>query len=194
MVNARSLSLDAGISRAAFLAAFLFALLTSGSLVCERLAHGHSAFSWLCSVAVTAGALVLLASVNTLAAHSRRAVRRSKAVFCAQSLGIAAAIGFVHLALVALGDGEQLVERPAQLVNDLVLAAATLGFAWSLVAPARRLRIFLPVLSFGLLAAYTFTMRCWHFDPFPGLEVQHYVIGQVLSTSAGLLLFHLFGS
>src|SRR6185295_9630079 len=98
-----------------------------------------------------------------------------------------AAIAFVHLALVALSNGERLVERPAQLVNDLVLAAATLGFAWSLIAPGRRLRAFLPLLCFGVLTAYTFTMRSWHFDPFPGLDVQHYVVGQVLSTSAGLL-------
>ena len=183
--------LDAGASRGSFLAAFLFALLTSGSLVCERLARGHSSCSWLCSLAVTAGALLLLASANAPAIQSSRSVvRRSEAVFCAQSLGIAAAIAFVHLALVALSDGERLVEQPAQLINDLVLAAATLGFAWSIATPARRLRTLSPLLSFGLLAAYTCTKRSWHLDPFPGFAVQHYVVGQVLSTSAGLLLFH----
>ena len=192
MVTSASLDGRSGVFRPAFLAAFFFALLSSISVICERLAQGRSALGWLCSIAVIAGAVVLILSENRPRAdRDRRREGRPTAVLSGHLLGSLAAVSLVHLAVLGIF-ADRLVERPAQLVNDGVLVAATLGFVWSFVSRNRVVRLILPLLSYGLLAGYVATMTSWHLDPFPGLDVQHYVVGQVVSTSAALLIYYFF--
>lgn len=103
------------------------------------------------------------------------------------------AIAVVHLAISALARGGRLAERPAQVVNDVVLVLTTLGLIWSFVSRLQIARCALPLASFGALGGYAASMGSWHVDPFPGLPVQHFVVQQVLSTSAALLIFFFAG-
>lgn len=182
-----------GIARAAYLAGFVVALLASGSLICERLAEGHSPLGWFGTLAVTASAILLVASGKPLL--SLREIHRSHfpGLVGAHLLGIATGILLVHVVATQIPNSEHLIERPAQFVNDLVLASTTLALVWSFVAHTRVMRTLLPLLSVGLLAAYAMTMANWHLDPFPGFEVQRYVLGQAFSIGSGLLLFHWIG-
>lgn len=181
--------LDAEFSRAAFLTSFCFALVSSGSLLCVRLAEGHPAFSWLCSLAVTAGALLVVVAAKTSGVRTAVRVRRAPLVWRAHLWGAALAIALVHLAILIAPAGGHLTERPAQVVNDAVLIVATLGLVWSFVFRPQLVRSVLPLLSFGVLGGYAASMGSWHVDPFPGLQVQHFVVRQVFSTSAALLVF-----
>jgi hypothetical protein len=180
--------------RAAFIAAFLFSACVCVSLVCERLAHGPSAVGLLWSLAVTLGAAALVILGNgfgTEPAGFATSLRRLPAVLCAHLLGIASAIALVHLAMLYFAAQASLAESPAQLVNDGVLIVALLCLVWSYAARSRVARAALPILSFALVGGYALSKAAWHVDPFPGFEVQSYVVGQVLATAAALLGYYL---
>ncbi|MFT3709255.1 MAG: hypothetical protein QM817_16570 [Archangium sp.] len=172
--------LDRGDSRVAFVTAFFFALLASGSVVCARLSEANTPFAVLASVAVTVGAVMLVVTGRS---------PRAPVIITAHVSGAIVALLAVHLAIALFLAGEPLIERPAQLMNDAVLVLTTLGFVWSFVTRHRVMRVVLPIASCALLGAYAASMVRWHLDPFPGLRVQHFVVGQVVSTSIALLVF-----
>jgi hypothetical protein len=130
------------------------ATLVSGGILEERLSGGSV------NVGLVVNALMTLMAIVTLSVIERRGVR-SVRVLVLQVAGAAVGILAVHLAL-RLGfitGAAWLVEKPAQLMNDVVAVAATLAVAW---ACARGLssRLLLAVLV--LLTAYRATARLWH--------------------------------
>lgn len=161
----------------AFSAGFLFASAACASLVVARWTHGDGTLAWLTTMALMAGALVLLSSTSI----------GSSGLVAAQLLGVAGAIVVTHL-LIGRWDAERLVEGPAQLVNDAVLTLTILSLVWSFRAPRARGRAGTALFSFLTVGGYALTAPWWHMDPFPGDGVQHIVVEQVLATATGLFV------
>jgi hypothetical protein len=157
------------------------ATLVSGGILEERLSGGSV------NVGLVVNALMTLMAIVTLSVIERRGVR-SVRVLVLQVAGAAVGILAVHLAL-RLGfitGAAWLVEKPAQLMNDVVAVAATLAVAW---ACARGLssRLLLAVLV--LLTAYRATARLWHLDAPPAafhVTVQDLIVAQLVAVALAL--------
>jgi hypothetical protein len=162
----------------------LLATLVSGGILEERLSGGSA------NVGIVVNALMTIMAILTLGLIERGGVR-SVRVLVLQVAGAAVGIAAVHLALRFgwIPGAAWLVERPAQLMNDVVAVAATLAVAW---ACARGLssRILLAVLV--LLTAYRATARLWHLDAPPSafhVTVQDLVVAQLVAVALALGIY-----
>jgi hypothetical protein len=169
---------------ATFLPSVLLATLVSGGILEERLSGGSA------NVGIVVNALMTIMAILTLGLIERGGVR-SVRVLVLQVAGAAVGIAAVHLALRFgwIPGAAWLVERPAQLMNDVVAVAATLAVAW---ACARGLssRILLAVLV--LLTAYRATARLWHLDAPPSafhVTVQDLVVAQLVAVALALGIY-----
>ncbi|NUP10857.1 MAG: hypothetical protein HOW73_32840 [Polyangiaceae bacterium] len=189
-----SLTFDRSTWRAGYGVSFVLTLLASCTLVGERITQGELSVAWLCSALLTFVAIVCVQSIDRSPTSPAASARSKGRVVAAHALGAASAIAVVHVA-VALKSrlaGGALVERPSQIVNDLVLVGAILGLVWSLRAANPLVRLGLPAISLGAVTLYFATARFWHLDPFPGFAVQRFVVQQALVTAGALLVFDVF--
>jgi len=168
---------------AAFIGGAALALVTSGSLVEERLSRGSG------GVAMIANAFVTLAAVALVSFVRERTP--SAQVLVPQAVGAAVGVAAVHLVLRAelLPTPSWLSERPAQLMNDAVAVFSVLLVAW---ACARRLDLRLLVGALLAVTAYRMTGRHWHLDDAPlgfRFRVQDLVCAQLAATAFALALY-----
>lgn len=160
----------------------LLALTTSGGILGARVSGGDV------RVAVAVNALVTAVSVLVLLVSLRRMHASS---LLAQGAGAVAGITLVHLLVRYRLSAELpwLAESPAQLVNDVTAAAATLVLVW---ACARQLDARVLTGALLLVTAYRATAPRWHLDHAPGgfaFTVQQLVVMQFAASAFGLLLF-----
>jgi len=151
----------------------------------ERLSGGSPSVALLVNALMTALAVALL--------FVMRRARPAASAFGLHAVGALAGIACVHLALRAgwIDGAPWLLERPAQLMNDLVAALATLGIVW---ACARGLDW---RLLFGVLVAlslYRATAACWHLDRAPfAMTVQELSFMQLLAMALALPIYRHLG-
>jgi hypothetical protein len=168
----------------ALIAALAFSGCVSVSVVYERVAHGHAAFGWICAIAVTISSAALIFYSKPLPIKGG-----VPTILVGHLFGIFAGATLVHVVVIPFVAEHQLVEHPAQLVNDGVLMLALLGLVWSYLARTPLARAILPIPSFLLVCGYAVTRAEWHLDPFSGFGVQSYVVNQVFATAAGLFFY-----
>lgn len=174
--------------------AFAVTILSSSSVLLARVTRGALSVEWLTSAVLIFSAIACATSLTLFARpRSPRAEHRAD-VILAHGVGALLAVGVVHAAVAFRGAvvDAALVERPTQLVNDLVLSGVILGLCWSLDGRTRWIRLGLPVACLTLVALYVATASRWHVDSFPGFVVQRYVAQQCLTIAAALVVFDLF--
>lgn len=158
----------------------VLALLTSGSLLYQRVTEGSIRAALMGNVVTTA------AVVGAVLLSRGRRTRWS--ALAGLAVGVALVHAFVRLELHQTFPW--LAERPAQLVNDGVAAVAALSLA---AAFARRPIDLGPILAGAVVvAAYAVTRSWWHLDAAPHAfqaGVQQCVVAEFLSAALGLLLF-----
>jgi hypothetical protein len=162
--------------------AFAMALTASLAIVAERLTSGAAPFSL-----AALGMVVAIAIVSVMVARELRTRRvRALPLVALHGVGALAAILLVH-GLVLVFHPRALVETPAQLVNDFVLAGAALVFAWSHAARSQLRRMLLVSVAVVSVLAYWATASRWHCDlgPFE-TSVQRLVVEQVFMVAAVL--------
>jgi len=162
----------------------LLATLVSGGILEERLSGGSA------NVGIVVNALMTVMAILTLGLIERGGVR-SVRVLVLQVVGAAVGIAAVHLALRFgwIPGAAWLVERPAQLMNDVVAVAATLAVAW---ACARGLSSRILLAALVLLTAYRATARLWHLDAPPSafhVTVQDLVVAQLVAVALALGIY-----
>jgi len=186
--------LGRGTWRSGALVSFFLTLLVSGSVLAVRLSRGHLSMAWLASAVVTLGAILCATSLDVFTRPPTLREERRASLLSAHAFGVVVGLGLVHVALVLRGTSidPALVERPSQLVNDLVLVGAILSVCWSLDAASLVTRVGVPVLALVVVAAYRATANRWHADGFPGFAVQRFVVHQCVATLGALFLFDVF--
>ena len=176
---------------AAFVAALAFACIATMGLVEQRLDASSHIGMWIGAVA--------MACVAALFASARSALRASRPdlwtkIHAAHVLGATAGVVLVHafLAVTWMPRDPELVECPAQLVNDVVLVGCVLALVWAVIARDRRTRLVWFVAALVPCFAYFRTPMYWHCDHFAGYPVQEYVASQLTAAfdaAVGLLAY-----
>ncbi len=177
-----SRGVDARTATKAVSVAFVVALTASLALVAERLTSGAAPFSL-----AALGMVVSMAIVSVMVARELRTRKLGMLPLIAlHGFGALAAIGLVH-GLVFVVHPRSLVESPAQLVNDGVLAGSALVFAWSHAARTQLRRMLLVSIAVAAVLAYWATASRWHCDlgTFE-TSVQRLVVEQVFMVAAVL--------
>jgi hypothetical protein len=173
--------------------AFAAALMACGSVAVARLTQASVAAGAVMTVAVASVSVVLLLSLELFGWHRPPAVEGTRwlMTLACQVLAAALAAGLVHLALrgISVWKAISLVERPAQFVNDAIVASCVLCLIWGSALPRGGLRGLLVGWAFASLMIYAATASVWHVDPFPGTAVQRFVVSLVLADSVALLVF-----
>lgn len=177
----------------AFAIALVFGAATALGLVVERMDLGGAAHATWISAAIMASVVLMIIAAD-LCNTPRVAEFTRDSMPCSplgpQALGAILPVIAVHtyLAIAAHAGRSSLVEGPAQLVNDVVLVFGLFGLVQGAVARRRSERLLWIAIAALLVAAYARTADCWHRDPFDGLAVQRYVIGQVTAAASGIFL------
>lgn len=158
----------------------VLAVLTSGSLLYDRVTEGSIRAAVVGNVVTTAAvvAVVLLS----------RGRRTGWSALAGLALGVALVHTFVRIELQPAFPW--LAERPAQFVNDLVAALAALTLAAAFAK--RPIDVRLLLVGSIVVAAYALTRSWWHVDVAPhafAASVQQCVVASFLSATFGLLLF-----
>lgn len=177
-----SRGVDARTATKAVSVAFAVALTASLALVAERLTSGAAPFTL-----AALGMVVAMAIVSVMVARELRTRKMATLPLIAlHGFGALAAIGLVH-GLVFLLHPRSLVESPAQLVNDCVLAGSALVVAWSHAARSQLRRMVLVSIAVAAVLAYWATAARWHCDlgTFQ-TSVQRLVVEQVFMVAAVL--------
>jgi hypothetical protein len=109
----------------------------------------------------------------------------------AHATGAAAGVLAVHAALHVgwLAGPSWLVERPAQLVNDVIAVGVTVGLVWACAEGIRAGRL---VVAFVAMTLYRLTSPMWHLDAAPHgwlITVQELVVAQLVAVAAGLIAY-----
>jgi hypothetical protein len=181
----------------AFASGLLLATLTSAGIVATRMSAGNAV------VALAANAFATLAAIAVAAYYLRaqsdsfaRGLDAQVALpalprTASQIIGAIVGVALVHLALRASGVGSshELVERPAQLVNDAVAVLAILCLVWGAASrPANLLRV---VVGAAVILLYVATATRWHLDPiaFHGPTVQQLVALEFTGAAIGIAVF-----
>jgi hypothetical protein len=171
---------------------FVLGALASAGLVAERVTGASDWVTGVATLGLVLAAGAALAGLRSTTRAGKPAVSFASAAACA-----IAALALVHVALAlapaSLRAG--LVERPAQLVNDVVATLSVLALVWSLTVRSLGARAAWVALVSIVVTSYRATASLWHLDtrPFPTLTVQHVVTTQVMLVATALLLFDVFG-
>jgi hypothetical protein len=157
----------------AFLAALAFACVATTGLVEQRLARGGHVSLWI-------GAASLACAIQLVLSARRGSAIWTK-IHTAHVLGAVTGVLAIHtlVAVKLLPHDPDLVECPAQLVNDGVLVGCVLALVWAVAAPALRSRLVWLAIALVPSFAYFRTPGYWHCDHFDGFPVQHYVAAQL---------------
>lgn len=182
--------LSRGVWRASAMLSFLLAIFASTSVIDTRVAHGSIRSPWMI-VLVSFSAIFCSISVAVFRARGAGPLRDSRLAY-AHAVGAACGIALAHLVAFARGvfSNADLVERPRQLVNDTLLVGALLALAWSM---GRATRGWLLLWSLATVALYLATAGEWHLDHFAGVDVQRFVVTEIVAAAGSLVLFKSFG-
>ena len=182
------------VGLSAFVASCLVGAVASAGLIDVRLAHGQSESPVLWIFMAMGSLLLARASIPQARGRSVAELRLARRqVLVAQGVGAASGVLVAHHLLLgsqALGGaGAVLVEGPAQMVNDAAFVLGLLALVWSFAATTEVRRLLTALFVAVVVVSYWVTAPMWHFDRFPGLPVQHYVVSQTMALAAGLLVF-----
>jgi hypothetical protein len=180
----------------AFGAGLLLAIFTSAGIVGERVTAGslRAALAANATATFAATAVVTMtarALSNGEASPDHDARLRLWLVAILQVIGAGAGVAMVHLALRAtrLGSSHDLVERPAQFVNDAVAVLAILCVVWG--ATAQPIQLERVILGASMVLLYLATAPRWHVDAisFHGTTVQQLVALEFTAVAIGVAAY-----
>ncbi len=174
----------------AFGAGLLLATFPSAGIAGERVSAGSLGVALVANAAATLAALVVL-GITARVRSSGDAQSRSGLVVALQVVGAAVGVAVVHLALRNIGTGAsaELVERPAQFMNDGVAVLAILCVVWGATSePVALARV---VAGSAIVLLYVGTASRWHLDPiqFRGATVQQLVGLEFTGAAIGIAVF-----
>lgn len=190
-------------------AGIAFAIVVSGGILGQRLWGTTPARALLADVATTLAALALARGAVARSPNRDGAgvAHASVAARVLQALGGCVGVLTMHALLAFVAPPPWIVERPAQLVNDLVAVFGILAFVWSTSdralfsrdRSATRRLLPTPHLAIGALAIvllYELTATAWHFDASPtasgvraAWSIQRFVGTEVTASGLGILVF-----
>jgi hypothetical protein len=183
----------------AFGAGLLLATFTSAGIAGERVSAGSARVALAANAAATLASIVVLtltarALSTGLASSGHDARSRSWAVAILQIAGAGVGVALVHLALRGIGHGSshELVERPAQFVNDAVAVLAILCVVWGAASqPVDLVRV---LVGASMVLFYVATAQRWHVDSirFHGTTVQQLVGLEFTGVAIGIAVYRSF--
>lgn len=181
----------------ALLGALAFGCIATTGLVEQRIGQGSRAGLWLGAASMMCATQLFLSARNGLKRLADRSWVWTK-LHSAHVLGATAGVLAVHLvvAVTVVPRDTDLVECPAQLVNDAVLVGCVLALLWAVVARTLRARIVWLVIALLPCFAYMRTAMYWHCDHIAGHPVQDYVASQLTAAfdaSVALLAYMVIG-
>lgn len=184
----------------AFGAGLLLATFTSAGIAGERVSAGSERVALAANAAATLGSIMVLIltarALSTGLASSGHQHARSPSwvVAILQIAGAGLGVALVHLALRGIGHGSsrELVERPAQFVNDAVAVLAILCVVWGAASqPVDLVRV---LVGASMVLFYVATAQRWHVDSirFHGTTVQQLVGLEFTGVAIGLAVYRSF--